>query len=579
MRPLITTVVVDNGEKLLERCLQSLRQQTVPVKIIVASGPKTDVALAEKYADKVMNPVTGIGRARVQAILEASTPYVVSADSDSVPDYSPIIIKDGEGNVDCVSIEELWNLITSQVILTDKGEEVKKSDSIQVYHGNTIGSPWGKLRYILRHLYSGSLIRVNTIGGLVDVTPNHSLILSSKLGSIQNGAVINAEEAREGIVLSAPSLDIKPPRSRFFQGSEAIAWLKGFFSAEGCVSIFRDKRRDWVYDMSFSNKNRTLLDRVESIMKTDFNLEVASRSHQSETNVFYIRYRHKKLCSLFKGLFYYKSKKRVPREIINAPENIQKAFLEGYFDGDGTVSTGTSYQKFSTNSWLLAQGLLILINQYLGKSFSIETRDDKPNCLAVVVNQGSLKESSQNNNFKLRGLIRKIRRVDYNGYVYDLDVEGGRHSFNTGVGQIRVHNTVYDSKYCEYVLEDLKAWRAVRAGSIRPLEGSPLAWVETATQLAFAYEFSLAFRRQAFLDAGIHELDYSHPKNDIGREVLMRLLPLPDPRMVCWTRFPTYHAELAAPYLPIAIAGLAPLAASAGVALANEIEKIVEKRD
>ena len=139
-------------------------------------------------------------------------------------------------------------------------------------------------------------------------------------------------------------------------------------------------------------------------------------------------------------------------------------------------------------------------------------------------------------------------------------------------------DTVYDSKYAEVACQDLKTLNAVKAGSILPLEGSPLAWVETAIQLAFAYEFSLAFRRQAFLDAGIHEIDYSKPKNDIGREVLMRLLPFPDPRMVCWTRFPTYHAELAAPYLPIALAGLAPLTASAGVALANEVAKIMEKR-
>lgn len=160
-----------------------------------------------------------------------------------------------------------------------------------------------------------------------------------------------------------------------------------------------------------------------------------------------------------------------------------------------------------------------------------------------------------------------------------------------GIGQARVQaileastpyilscdsDTVYDSKYAEVACQDLKTLIAVRAGSILPLEGSPMAWVETATQLAFAYEFSLAFRRQAFLDAGIHELDYSHPKNDIGREVLVRLLPFPDPRMRCWTRFPTYHAELAAPYLPIALAGLAPLTASAGVALANEIDKTLK---
>lgn len=139
-------------------------------------------------------------------------------------------------------------------------------------------------------------------------------------------------------------------------------------------------------------------------------------------------------------------------------------------------------------------------------------------------------------------------------------------------------DTVYDSKYSEVASQDLKTLSAVRAGSILPLEGSIMAWVETVTQLAFAYEFSLAFRRQAFLDAGIHELDYSHPKNDIGREVLVRLLPFIDPRMVCWTRFPTYHAELAAPYLPIALAGLAPLTATAGVALVNEVAKTMEKR-
>lgn len=134
-------------------------------------------------------------------------------------------------------------------------------------------------------------------------------------------------------------------------------------------------------------------------------------------------------------------------------------------------------------------------------------------------------------------------------------------------------DTVYDSRYAEYALLDLGWLSAVKAGSIRPLEGSPLAWVETLTQQLFAYEFSLAFRRQAFLDVGIHELDLRHPKNDIGRAVAVRLLPLPDPRMVCWTRFPSYHAELAAPYVPIALAGLAPVTASAGISLVNEVLK------
>lgn len=132
-------------------------------------------------------------------------------------------------------------------------------------------------------------------------------------------------------------------------------------------------------------------------------------------------------------------------------------------------------------------------------------------------------------------------------------------------------DTVYDSRYAEYAALDLKTFNAVKAGSIRPLNISPLAWVEMATQYMFAYEFSLAFRKQAFLEAGIHERDYSNVKEDIGRAVFARLFPVPDLRMVCWTRMPTYHAELAVEYMPMALVGFAPIAVSLSVPIANEL--------
>lgn len=132
-------------------------------------------------------------------------------------------------------------------------------------------------------------------------------------------------------------------------------------------------------------------------------------------------------------------------------------------------------------------------------------------------------------------------------------------------------DTIYDSRYAATALEDLKRWKAVKAGTILPIDGGkPLGWLETATQLLFPYEFALGFRRQAFLDAGIHKLSYEHPKNDIGRAVALRLLPAVDPWMRCWTRLPTYHAELALEYLPIALMGLVPVAASVGIPLINE---------
>jgi glycosyltransferase involved in cell wall biosynthesis len=79
----VTVVLVDNGEPSLERSLLSLRRQSIPVTIIVASGPKTNLKVARRYADKVMPPIEGIGKARVKAVLEAETEYIVSADSDT----------------------------------------------------------------------------------------------------------------------------------------------------------------------------------------------------------------------------------------------------------------------------------------------------------------------------------------------------------------------------------------------------------------------------------------------------------------------------------------------------------------
>ena len=86
MTSAVAAVVVDNGEPTLERCLVSLRSQSVRPLILVAPGPQTNMEVASKYADRVLPPADGIGRARVQAVLEADADYIVSCDSDTVYD-------------------------------------------------------------------------------------------------------------------------------------------------------------------------------------------------------------------------------------------------------------------------------------------------------------------------------------------------------------------------------------------------------------------------------------------------------------------------------------------------------------
>jgi glycosyltransferase involved in cell wall biosynthesis len=139
-------------------------------------------------------------------------------------------------------------------------------------------------------------------------------------------------------------------------------------------------------------------------------------------------------------------------------------------------------------------------------------------------------------------------------------------------------DTLYDFHYAEYALEDLKRGaKAVKAGVILPLEWrEPLTLLETALTPIPPYEFALCFSRRAFLDAGIHLQDYSNPRMDIGGAVVNRLNALPDFRLVCWTRIPTKGGyEFAEKYLLSGLIGIAPLIGVAGVALANELVRIL----
>jgi glycosyltransferase involved in cell wall biosynthesis len=87
----VTVVCVDNGEPNLEWSIKSLRDQTVSANIVIAAGPKTNIELAKSLADYVVGPISGIGRARVTAILKYGDDVIVSCDSDTI--YDPRYIE------------------------------------------------------------------------------------------------------------------------------------------------------------------------------------------------------------------------------------------------------------------------------------------------------------------------------------------------------------------------------------------------------------------------------------------------------------------------------------------------------
>jgi len=93
---MVTAVCVDNGEPTLEQCIQSLRNQTERVRIVVATGPKTDAELVKSLADAVIGPFDRIGVARITAILKHGDDIIISCDADSIydPHYVEYALQD-----------------------------------------------------------------------------------------------------------------------------------------------------------------------------------------------------------------------------------------------------------------------------------------------------------------------------------------------------------------------------------------------------------------------------------------------------------------------------------------------------
>ena len=80
------TVPTRNSERTLERCLQSVRDQDVPVEIIVADDCSTDTssAIAAAFGARILTGPLPLLEARIRAAEAASTGTVVLLDSDQI---------------------------------------------------------------------------------------------------------------------------------------------------------------------------------------------------------------------------------------------------------------------------------------------------------------------------------------------------------------------------------------------------------------------------------------------------------------------------------------------------------------
>lgn len=359
---------------------------------------------------------------------------------DSVPSWTPVLCRNKHTEqVYIKSIAELFTETPCTAIVTDKGEEVKLVSDWQVWNGHdSHDGYWRDIIHVLRHQYTGKLRRIGARCGVVDVTPNHSL-LSPHKGKLLNAAGLNCGDC----VSLAPLNLLGFRRGQYFRGDEDAAWLLGFFAAEGSLPYAYDT--GWLhthgYLVTLAQKSRSVLDRALLILNNSFNVH----GRVDTDGEMY------KLCVVNYGLWLFlktealcDGEKRVPACILNAPENIRLAYLRGYNIGDGWTTSSVArdrfdyeFVNFTTKSQLLAAGLVYLIETTLQQKWHVYLHDDKPNTIQLSLNKpNSCVECVAANE------IIKIIDIEYTGMVYDLETVN--HTFGCGVGFVRVHNTGCD---------------------------------------------------------------------------------------------------------------------------------------
>ncbi|MDG6902478.1 MAG: nucleotide sugar dehydrogenase [Nitrososphaerota archaeon] len=266
--------------------------------------------------------------------------------------------------------------------------------------------------------------------------------------------------------------------------------LIGYYASEGCIVESEEERgtRERI-KISFGEHEGDLIEDCRSILeswgiKPDEEVRDGSHSLLFSSRVFAFLLEHVLEC----GRDSY-TKKVPPQVFFSSRKNIA-AFLQGLFRGDGSLEiskNGASLsQTYATSSTELFQGVLILLQAFsllptcrtsLSKKSKIYSNSIEitryQDLLTLQHDVGELpklstamatyyrttKKSPAFTNYGSYGttFVRSIQEEDFEGYVYNMEVEGA-HTFATSYGII-THNCLPSNSY--YLISE-----GIKAGNI-----------------------------------------------------------------------------------------------------------------
>ena len=282
---------------------------------------------------------------------------------------------------------------------------------------------WMPISQISRHKYKGKIAYLYQKWGEVETTPNHSIYDI-------NFHLTSPETNPELLALRNINHISKKRKYKSYTGRnlEAIISILGAYVSEGWSSF---NKNNGSYQVGIANKNKSWINHLKNNFRAlGYNPSIT----KTKGNVYQLVISNKVFFNFVREeAGHAHHGKKIPNFIFDLEKIYQEKFLKNIMLGDGEVIKNKNYKtmRYTTTSKRLATGLSLLLT-LLKYNYSV-VKDKRFNAYTLVFG----------NDYTISLLNKNNKRVDYEGYVYDISVKE-LNNFVCGVGNIVVHNTHVD---------------------------------------------------------------------------------------------------------------------------------------
>lgn len=470
-----------------------------------------------RFTDRnIGSAITAFARETTKTLinrLEGEGHKVIYGDSITADRF--VTILDPQGTVQIKNIEELFNDNEDKVSRRGEKEVIPLQGYRALSMLPTGESTWSEIKEIVRHRTDKKIYRVGQKLGESITTEDHSFItwqgdqlVETKPTGMLERSMIRVEEIPP--VKKVETLDMYELLKHYSYGTtykgsvkrselrnddthvwfnwtvrrrpvklkrfietgtpefEALCRILGAYIAEGSSSTIETRRRkgasisnsdkEWLeqlqrdYSLLFSGARASVIRSAHGTRKLTYHNGNGEVTVQYEDRTNKLQMMNQMAAVFFKKLCGQRSKgKKLPDFIFHVEERYKRVLLEEMIRGDGSRITNKnlpysdeykrSFFKYETRSLQLACGISLLLSQ-LNEKFTIRYREEKKTyCIT--------RTHDHYNSI----LGSRVKEEEYDGYVYDLSVEG-THSFVDSCGQILLHNT--DSLFVQSPHENLE---------------------------------------------------------------------------------------------------------------------------